>query len=379
MKDRQFTEQHLQKMLHALPDRKVPGDLADRIMAEIEPPRKKAGHFLSRLFTISFTFEVRPLRLAGAFTALAAVFLLGLIIGGRPGGEKNVANTAADSLQVVSGNAEASHMMGRALLAGGQAGQALEFLRQASLLAPQNPEYALWEGVALGRKSNTEKEREVYRKIIRQYPRYLPARMYLGHNLLETGQPAAALAEYERVLALYPGEETALYNRALACQLLGNREQEAAAWKDYLHENRQGKWAYRAVEHLNALGDFTFRSYQIGFRKIILNHDLLLSQESEEGQQEADFLAASFIQSAGRILNLVVFQAGDADRAEQTALLLQDRVAAKLNEHSDKYVHVSWFGNAENVHASSGKQYQLNRGLLLFSQPHINQKGEKTI
>lgn len=379
MKHRQIDEQQLQNMLHALPDRKVPDGLADRIMAEINAPRQLPGQLFRRLCSASFTFKVRPLQLAGAFCSLAAAFWLGLLIGGHPDGGSNDFDTVTGPLPVVLKNAEANHMMGRGLLAGGQPEQALQFLRQASLLAPQNPEYALWEGVALGRKSNKENEREVYRRIIKQYPDYLPARMYLGHNLLETGEPEAALAVYEEVLALHPGEETALYNRALAYQLLDNREQEAAAWKEYLQENRYGKWAYRAVEHLNALGDFTYRSYQIGFRKIILNHDLLFNLESGAGQMETDFLATAFIQSVGNKLHLVVFQAGDANLAERTAIRLQSRIARVLDEYPDKAVHVSWFGKPEDVFISSGKLYKLTRGLLIFSQPQINQKGENTI
>ena len=85
----------------------------------------------------------------------------------------------------------------------------------------------------------------------------------------------AALAEYNRVLALAPDEGTALYNRALAYQLLDQKNKEADAWKEYLRSHRTGIWAYRAAEHLNELGDFTYRSYQIGFRRVILNQKLL--------------------------------------------------------------------------------------------------------
>lgn len=379
MKHRQIDERQLQKMLQALPDREVPDDLADRIMAEINAPRQKAGHFLRRLCSVSLTFRVQPLRLAGALCSLAFAFWLGLIIGGHPDGGGNDMTSAVSPLPVIPENAEANHMMGRGLLTGGQPEQALQFLRQASLIAPQNPDYALWEGVALGRKSNKEHEREIYRRIIRQYPDYLPARIYLGHNLLETGEPEEALAVYNEVLALHPGEETALYNRALACRVLGNPEEEAAAWKEYLQLNRYGKWAYRAVAHLNALGDFTYRSYQIGFRKIILSQDLLFNMDSDAGQMETDFLTTAFIQSAGKVLHLVVFQTGDADLAEKTAVRLQSRMDRVVGAYPDKEVHVSWFGKPEDMLLPSGRQYQLPRGLLIFSQPNTRQEGGKTI
>lgn len=379
MKQRKINAEQLQKMLHDLPDREVPGELAERIMAEINSPRKTIRHLFTRLTTASVTFKVQPLRLAGAVCTLAAVFWLGLTIGEHRNDTNNTAKTATLSLSIATGNAEANHLMGRGLLAGGQSQQALRFLRQAALLAPQNPEYALWEGVVLGKESNKKQEREVYRKIIRQYPRYLPARMYLGHNLLETGQLEAALAEYNRVLALYPTEETALYNKALTCQLMGGRQQEAAAWKEYLQVNRNGKWAYRAVNHLNALGDFTYRSYQIGFRKIILNQNLLLGMDSEAQHREIALLASSFAQSSGNVLNLVVFLADDANLAGRKATNLQLLVSRNLGSQTDKKIQISWFGKHETIRNASEKEYHLQKGLLIFSQPRALQTEEKMI
>ncbi|MDH3327757.1 MAG: tetratricopeptide repeat protein [Desulfobulbaceae bacterium] len=379
MKQHKINEQQLQEMLHALPDREVPGELAERIMAEINTPRKTIRHLFTRLTTASITFNVQPLRIAGTVCTLAAVFWLGLIIGEHRDDTDNTTNTVTPSLSIASGNAEANHLMGRGLLAGGQSQQALRFLRQAALLAPQNPEYALWEGVVLGKESNKKQEREVYRKIIRQYPRYLPARMYLGHNLLETGQLEEALAEYNRVLALYPAENTALYNRALTCQLMGSRQQEAFAWKEYLQVNRKGKWAYRAVNHLNALGDFTYRSYQIGFRKIILNQNLLLGMDSEARHREIALLASSFAQSSGNVLNLVVFLADDANLAGRKATNLQHLVSRNLGRQTDKKIQISWFGKPENIRTTSEKQYPLLEGLLIFSQPSDQRTQEKMI
>ncbi|MDW7773493.1 MAG: tetratricopeptide repeat protein [Desulfobulbaceae bacterium] len=379
MEQRKFDEQQLQKMLHALPDRKVPDDLADRIMAEIRKPGNKAGSLFNRLLNASLTFDVRPVRLAGSLCTLAAAFWLGLIFGDYSSDRSHIEDPAPAFSPLASENAEAAHLMGRSLLEDGRAQQAITFFRQASLIAPQNPEYALWEGVAFGRNSDKEREQEVYKKIIRRYPRYLPARIYLGHSLLETGQLEAALAEYSRILALYPEEATALYNRALTCQLMDDRELEAAAWKEYLRLHRNGKWAYRAVEHLNALGDFTYRSYQIGYRKIILNQDFLLAMDAAVQQREIDLLAASFAQSSGNVLHLVVFQADDADLAGKTAMQLHNLVSGNMGGTTDKKIQISWFGNPENVYSSSGMQYQLPEGVLVFSQPQVHQTGEKMI
>ncbi len=140
MKQYKIDEEQLQKMLHALPDREAPGELADKIMAEINNPRKRIRHLFSRLLTASFSINVHPVRFAGAACSLAAVFWLGLTIGEHRIDTNIATNTVTPSLSGAAGNAEANHLMGRGLLAGGQGVDALPFQRQAAILAPQNPE-----------------------------------------------------------------------------------------------------------------------------------------------------------------------------------------------------------------------------------------------
>ena len=372
----QFNEQQMQTMIHALPQRDVPAGLTERIMTGIFSPKQTFGHKVAGLLTGSFTLNVQPLRLAGAFCSLALVFWLGITIGDHGIDTTDDGKETPSLPAIVSTNSEANFFIGRGLLAAGQWEKAVPFLQQASLLVPENPEYRLWEGVALGKQGNKEGEREVYKKTIRRHPGYVPARLYLGHNLLENGQHDAALAEYNRVLAIAPDERTALYNRALAYQLLGQKEQEAAAWREYLISQRTGIWAYRAVEHLNELGDFTFRSYQIGFRRIILNQKLLLGMNSPARQRENDLLADAFTQASGNLLNIVVFQADDIIRAGKQARDLKYFITDNL---AGKSVNISWFGQPESVHTASGKQFPLPKSLLIFSKPQAQNTKEKTI
>ncbi len=379
MKHDRINEHQLQEMIQALPEKDVPAGLTERIMTEIYSPKQSFGQKISNLLTGSFAFNVQPLRLAGALSLLAFVFWIGLTLGGHTTAPVDSAQNISNRLIIEPENGEANFLIGRGLLAAGQWEQAVPYLQQASLLVPKNPEYALWEGVALGKLGNKSGELEKYKKTVDRHPSYVPARLYLGHTLLENRQPEAALVEYNQVLALAPDAGTALYNRALAYQLLGQKEQEAAAWREYLQLHRTGTWAYRAVEHLNEIGDFTFRSYQIGFRRIISNQELLLGTDSTARQREIDFLADSFRQATGNVLNIIVFQAGNTSLAGKHARDLKYSLSDHLNGTLSKNVNISWFGQPEKVRSASGKEFPLQKSLLIFSKPQTQNPEEKTI
>lgn len=374
-----ISEQRLREMLRQLPGREPPDGLAARIMTEIDSPSRSLRRKITGLLTSTLTFHVQPLRLAAAGGVLALAFWLGLTVGGHRSGSGVESEEVLFALEGFPRSGEANYLIGRGLLAEGQWDEALSFLRRAAVLAADNPEYALWTGVALGKKGDLEMEREVYRQTVSRYPDYVPARVYLGHNLLESGLAAEALEEYERVLALAPDRESALYNRGLAGQELGDRSLEAAAWKEYLDRTRTGKWAYRAVAHLNALGDYTYRVYQIGHRRIIFNQNLLLGLDTKERRQEIALLATTFAQASGDVLNLVVFLADDALRAESRARDLQKSIAGDLDGHAGKKIRISWFGEPERVNTASGEAHALDEGLLMFCTPQVQQTGEKMI
>lgn len=366
-------------MMQELPEKDVPQNLHDSIMKVITAQKKP---FRDRVFSFlrtSLTIKIQPLRLAGAIIVLAAVFWLGLLTGNHFPGPIDKSGNVFDGLPVTSDNAEAHYLMGRGLLTGGQPAQAVHFFEQAYLLDSSNPEYALWEGVALGKQENQLKEREIYQRIIRRHPEYLPARLYLGHNLLEAGLLPEALREYTNVLNLYPREEAALYNKALTLQLMNKPEQETVAWKEYLRVNREGKWAYRAVGHLNQLGNFSYRTYQIGYRKIILNQNDLLGEDTVARQREIDILVRSFANSPGNELNLILYRLDDAERAEAKAIRLRNQLYRALDGRKVKKIQISWFGTAERIRSEAGKQNILPEGILIFSQPEVQQSKEKMI
>lgn len=63
----------------------------------------------------------------------------------------------------------------------------------------------------------------------------------------------AALDAAESALALEPGMVEALFNRAMALELLGLSDQAVAAWRAYLDVDANGPWAVEARAHLDRL------------------------------------------------------------------------------------------------------------------------------
>ena len=56
----------------------------------------------------------------------------------------------------------------------------------------------------------------------------------------------------------------------MALEQLNRPADELLAWKQYLKHYPDGKWALRAVEHLNSLGEFSYRNFIIGYRRVPL-------------------------------------------------------------------------------------------------------------
>lgn len=367
-------EHHIRELIRNLPQREAPNGFVESVMQRIQPVQPSLGQRIAQFLTGSVMIELRPLRMAGALASLALVFWFGLTVGER---QHSALQSAPDQLHLlseVSRTGEANYFIGRSFVAEGRWEEAALFFQKASALDPENPEYNFMKGIAVGKLGNKEGEQNIYRATIDLHPAYVPARLFLGHSLLEDGQYEDALSEYDQVLAYSPQAETALYNRALAYQFLGDEKLEASAWKDYLFQYREGRWSYRAVEHLNALGDFTYRGYQIGFRQVIVNQDLLLGPDTPSRQREIDILADSFGRASGRELNIIVFQADSAAQAAKKAKGLKSSIISRLGDTEHKSVKISWFGQAETGLKVSGKQISLAESLLVFSNPNVNDR-----
>ena len=276
-------------------------------------------------------------------------------------------------------NPQASFLAGRGLMAAGLVKEALPLLQRASLSAPDNPEYAYWEGLCFWANGMPEKERTSYIRGVSSSPATIPLLLNLGHNLLEQKEFSAALIQYNKTLSINPHEQAALYNSGLIYNLQQDSEKERETWKTYLKYYRSDRNSFRAVRRLNNLKDFTYRTYQIGYRKIILSQSALIRMQSaEDVRHEVEILADGLRNDPRLQLDIVFFHENDALTARKNAIVLKKHILAAVGEKERKRVRLSWFGEKETVQTSNGN-YQLRESLLLFGRRNFNQEKETKI
>ena len=378
MKDRWDEQAGLEQRLRHIPDRQPPADLQQRIMAALPPKRKtllcRVGHWFSTLLKERH----RPL-----FAAVSMACLLLAFIGGTQ--VDRVLRTSAvvqpgQQVAVTENmNAAAYFFLGRSLLTANQPEQALDAFRRAEQLSPDNPKYVLWQGAAFYALGDSEGERQRYQQVLLKRPDFLPARLNLANNLLQGGRVDQAGRLYGQILERDPTEKTAMYNQALVLRLQGKTKAEAEAWKRYLRYYRTGTSASRALQHLHELGDYSYRRYQLGYRSLILNQDLLLESAGVDREREINFLARQFVQQPLEELNIVVFMQNDARRAKQIARSLRNEIAHKVPKKYTKMIRVSWFGEPESLATANQTAVLLPEGILIFSQPTSKQHKEERI
>ncbi len=361
-------------LLKKLPEREPPPELHGRIMGAIRAKQRSPRRRLAELFSTPVVVRFQPMWLAAAGLACILFFGLGILAGrttifNSGQGPAPLPNTA---------DGRANYFFGRALLAAGDPAQAARYLSRAALLAPGAPGYEFWQGVAYGLAGQEDKERATYQQLISTRPDYLPALINLGHNLLQSGDLDNALAMYNKALQIAPTNREALYNRGLIHHIRGDRRAEADSWKQFLAVYRTGRWAFRALEHLNNLGDFTYRAARIGPRKVIFHQAALLGDNARARRREITLLVGEIARTPSGPLNLVLFQAGDPEGAREKVMRLQTLLQQMLAGKGQRRISVSWFGEAETVHSASGRRYELKNGLLLFSAPAIGMNPSTT-
>ena len=377
MNEKSKKQSQLEHGLRYLPGRKPPIDLQKRIMAAL--PEKKEPWFrrMSRLVGMGWAQPFSPFRTAVGTTCLILVFFGGMQFNQflHSDAVRSVELTVAQENM----NGEAYFYLGRSLLAAGQAAEALDALRRAEMLQPGNPQYTLWQGAAYRALGDVNEERQSYQQLILKRPDILPARLNLANNLLQDGQLSQAEQLYGQVLDRDPVEKTALYNLALALHLQGNRVAEAEAWKRYLNYYRTGSTAYQALQHLHELGDYSYRSYQLGYRTIILNQEQLLNTQGSGQDREINYLVRQCDNQSLGELNIVVFMQNNAQQAKQVATSLRDAITKEAAGPDTTPVRISWFGEAEPIATTNKENINLPKGVLIFSAPELNQKKENRI
>ncbi|MBP1724802.1 MAG: hypothetical protein H6Q51_100 [Deltaproteobacteria bacterium] len=246
----------------------------------------------------------------------------------------------------------ANYYLGRFYLAEEKPEQALPFLRRAAELEPRRAEYCFWLGVGHWAVRDFEAERTSYLRALAADPDYIPARLYLGHNFLDGGRPEMALRQYEKVLGLDPYNPEALYNRGLALNESRRVTEAVDAWNGYVKYYPDGKWALRAVDHLNELGDFSYRNFAIGYRRVPLEA-IAFAPGSTKAISRGEFsleVIGSILKINEEIkLEIVAYVRGNAPQATARAGAVRDWLLTSFPTIHSSRLKARGEGNAETI------------------------------
>jgi len=258
-----------------------------------------------------------------------------------------------------------NYYLGRFYLAQEKGQQAIPYLRRAVKLEPDNANYHFWLGVANWAVVDFEAERKSYLRTLALDKDHVPARLYLAHNLFDNGESKEALSQYDEVLKRDPYNPEALYNRGMALKQLNRPADEMLAWKQYLKYYPDGKWALRAVEHLNSLGEFSYRNFTIGYRTVPLR-EITFAPESVRLLS----VSLSSLEVIGSILKvnkeielkIVGYKQGDRALALARAKTVREYLLNNFPAVSPSRLQYEGKGQSEKV-KTSAKVYSLKESI----------------
>jgi len=373
---KQLDDNQIEELLRQTRDQDAPVWLKQKIMKRVcEPKANLCQRIMSWLFQqYSFRFSI------AGFVSIVAIgsmaFWSGILVERH---NPEVRNQQSDGIHSFADNAKANYLIGRGLLAGDRREAALVFLRKAVELEPKSAEYVHWQGIAYWTVGNKELERQSYLQTVQNHPDFVPSLLYLGNSYLESGNYSDALQYFQRVLQNDQHNPEALYNSALAHQRLDNKSMQQQLFREYLVFHRTGKWAYRAVDHLHQLGDYTYRIFRIGIHHLILNVSDLLLPGSIAQKNELELLAHAVKRTPDEEIQLVVFNKERKEEARETALNLRNLLRDHISPEYAAPIMVSWFDTAETVSSENGDKQELSQSILIFSKPKNGDNRRKSI
>jgi tetratricopeptide (TPR) repeat protein len=249
-------------------------------------------------------------------------------------------------------DAPANYYMARYLMALERPKEALPYIKEAVALDFNNAEYHFWNGVCFHELKMPEDERKSYRFAIKYDPDHVQAHLYLGHNYLDEKQWVKALKEYDSVLDLQRDQPQALYNKGLALNKLQRFSEEIDAWKDYLAYYPDGGWAIQAVDHLNARGNFAYRNFLIGYRKVPLKRiefedaTVIFDESTKSSLDEI-----GSILSIGQEINLQIrgYKTGNKNLARKRAEIVKDYLITRYPDIESGRLTVAGTSSREKV------------------------------
>jgi tetratricopeptide (TPR) repeat protein len=270
-----------------------------------------------------------------------------------------------EKLQNDPWDSEAHFYMGRYLLAINKPNEAFSYLKQAVRLNFKNADYHFWLGVCYNELDKPIDEKKSYLRAIKYDPRHIDAHLYLGHSYLEHRQWDKALVQYKQVLKLDNNHPQALYNCGLALNKLQRYSKEIAAWKEYLKFYPEGKWAIRAVDHLNARGNFEYRNYIIGYRRVPLKQirfEELTKSLIEDTIPSVDAIGSILSVNKKIHLKIIGYQNGNKSLAKKRADTLGNYLINNFSEIEPYRLTTEGIGTPEKIKIGS-KEYSLSNSI----------------
>ncbi|MGB5983688.1 MAG: tetratricopeptide repeat protein [Desulfobacterales bacterium] len=270
-----------------------------------------------------------------------------------------------------SANADLHYYLGRCHLALEQIEAGRNHLTQAFELDPANADFCFWLGMARGAAGHPRRERQTYTRCLELDPQHPLTLIYLGHNLLNARRYEAALSLYQRGLAQLPTHPQALYNRAFALDRLGRTPEALTAGKIYLAYYPDGPFARRAVAHLNRHGDFEYRLYRIGKRRLAmprLGFLPLSDQIDSVSGQTLDRLGRILSQGPELNLQIICYQKNNPALAKARALQLKATLLKQHPSLGPARIQTSWFQVPQEL-TLGGRTHHLDSSVQLFSTP----------
>ncbi|MFC1829773.1 tetratricopeptide repeat protein [Thermodesulfobacteriota bacterium] len=277
-----------------------------------------------------------------------------------------------NELKEKPGEPKVHFYLGRLYLADNNPKDGLVHIKRATELEPSNADYLFWLGVAYSENKQGGMERKSYEKALALNPNHLQSRIYLAHNQLERKRYKEALANYNFVLKKWPDEPASLYNRALILNKLRRTEEEKLAWKEYLDFYGAGPMARRATDHLNKLGDFSYRNYLIGLRTVTMRRiqfEPLTTELTSDSKDALKFLGEVLANAQNVSIHIVAYQKNNKKLAEQRAKSIKKYLLDRFSKLTSDRLKVAWFGVPETIKVGR-KRFQENESInfLTFSK-----------
>ncbi len=355
-------------VLAQLDESEPPPGMASRIHGRLTPKQQPWSRMLRQKIQEAMT---RPVMRGALACACLVLFFSGGVLVGRLDVQPATSLTPQTTPVAEAGSLEhasASLMVGRGLVMADKADQALPFLERAVRLNPGKAETHFWLGVGYAGASRPNLEQQSYQQALLLDPDHIESRLYLAHSLMEQKQWEQALGQYDQVLVRDPGHLEALYAKGLAARMLGEEQTSREVWQSYLHQSRQGKWALRAVNHLNRLGDFSWRVHQVGLKRMIVPEIRFQDRQPvPESVYELQALAGMLEQSPQLTLHVVTYASEDLALARDRALMLRTLILSLAPGVDSRRVKASWF-DVPDLESIGGKTVALGQSVRFIGQ-----------